>query len=154
MNKSEYLIKKISAIETYPVRHPILRAGRPIGDCAFELDNKDSTFHLGLFYKNELIGVASFMENNNPNFNDKTQYQLRGMAILKTHQKKGLGKLLLEAGENEIAIKCSRLWFNAREIAITFYKNCGYNIIGEPFNIVGIGKHYIMTKILTRKKRL
>lgn len=153
-NNSNYTVKKISALETYPVRHPILRAGRPISDCAFDLDNKVSTFHLGLYNKNNLIGVASFMENSNTYFNEKVQYQLRGMAILKNYQKKGLGKLLLNAGEKEASKSCSRLWFNAREIAIKFYKNCGYNIIGKPFNIEGIGKHYVMTKTLRDKKRL
>lgn len=141
-----YTVKKISALETYPVRHPMLRAGRPLSDCAFDLDNEDSSFHLGLYHKNDLIGVSSFMLNSNSYFDEKLQYQLRGMAILKAYQKKGLGKLLLEAGEKEVSKTCSRLWFNAREIAIKFYENSGYKKIGKPFIIEGIGTHFVMTK--------
>lgn len=143
-----YTVKKISALETYPVRHPILREGRPLADCAFDLDNETSTCHLGLYFNDDLIGVASFMENKNDFFEEAKQFQLRGMAILKPYQKKGLGKLLLEAGEKEVSKKASRLWFNAREVALKFYKSNGYQIIGEPFEIAGIGTHFVMTKII------
>ncbi len=70
------------------------------------------------------------------------------MAILEAYQKKGLGNLILDAGENQIKIKCSRLWFNAREIALPFYKSKGYKITGKPFNIKNIGIHSMMTKQL------
>ena len=32
-------IKKISALETFPVRHPVLRAEKPIESCHFEGDD-------------------------------------------------------------------------------------------------------------------
>lgn len=147
-NNSDYSVKKITALETYPVRHPILREGRPFADCAFDLDNHDSTMHLGLFFNNDLVGVASFMKNNNPFFEETNQYQLRGMAILKAYQKKGLGKLLLNVGEKEVSKICSRLWFNAREIALNFYRSNGYQTIGDSFEINGIGTHFVMTKKL------
>ena len=149
IKNSNYQVKKITALETYNVRHPILRAGRPVADCAFDLDKKNSTIHLGLYFKTDLIGVASFMKSNNVLFDENSQYQLRGMAILTPYQKKGLGNLLLEAGEEEVSKTCSRLWFNAREIAVNFYKNNGYTIIGKPFMIESIGIHYIMSKKLT-----
>ncbi|WP_255572917.1 GNAT family N-acetyltransferase [Hanstruepera marina] len=148
INNPYYIIKQITALETYPVRHPILRKGRPIEDCAFELDNEETTFHLGLFFKNNLVGVASFIKNNNKLFHETTQYQLRGMAVLTAYQKKGLGNLLIEAGEDMLLKHCSRLWLNARQIALGFYKNKGYKIIGEPFEIINIGTHYTMTKEL------
>lgn len=150
-DNSIYKVKKITALETYPVRHPILREGRPIADCAFDLDNHDSTFHLGLFFKNDLVGVASFMKNNHAFFEETVQYQLRGMAILQDYQNKGLGKELLISGEKEVSKTCSRLWFNAREIAVDFYKNCGYKTIGKQFDIKGIGAHFVMTKTLIKK---
>jgi GNAT superfamily N-acetyltransferase len=114
------------------------------------LDNEDSTFHLGLYFKEDLIGVASFMKNNHVLFDENMQYQLRGMAVLKSYQKKGLGYLLLEAGEIAVSQKCSRLWFNAREIAVNFYKRGGYETADKPFIIEPIGKHYVMSKQLTK----
>lgn len=147
-----YHIAKISALETYSVRHPELRAARPIEDCAFDLDNEDSTFHLGLYFKKDLIGVASFMKNKHILFAENMQYQLRGMAVLKSYQKKGLGCLLLRAGELMVAKNCSRIWFNAREVAVNFYKRGGYKIVDKPFIIEPIGKHYVMSKQLQKSK--
>ena len=71
------------------------------------------------------------------------------MAVLKNHQKKGLGKKLMLFGENLLEQKNANLiWCNAREVAISFYKNNGYSIKNKPFNIAGIGLHYSMYKSL------
>lgn len=143
----DYSIKLISAEETLIIRQPILRAGRPIEDCIFDSDTLESTFHLGLFHKASLIGVASYMKNKNIVLSEETQYQLRGMAILKNYQKKGLGKLIITAGEEKLRIlNVSLLWFNAREIAVRFYKNHDYKKQGIGFKIEGVGMHYLMTK--------
>ena len=142
-------IKEIDAIETYSVRHPVLRKGRPISDCAFEGDNLNTTFHLGIYYANVLVGVATFLVNSNTSFLENPQYQLRGMAILENFQKKGYGEHLLKAGEHIVQSKnVSRIWFNAREIAVSFYQRLDYKIVGDVFHIPNIGNHYIMTKTL------
>ena len=62
---SKISIKLITAKDTYSVRHPVLRKGRPIEDCAFENDDLESTFHFGLFYNDTLVGVATFLKSNN-----------------------------------------------------------------------------------------
>lgn len=141
------LIKEISSLETYAVRHPVLREGRPVEDCHFEGDDLPTTFHLGLFYEDKLVGVASFMENNHDFFSDEYQYQLRGMAVLKSYQGKKLGDALINYGEALLKAKnATILWFNAREVAVNFYKRNGSEIIGEPFEIKGIGTHFVMFK--------
>jgi ribosomal protein S18 acetylase RimI-like enzyme len=71
------------------------------------------------------------------------------MAVLKSHQKKGLGKALIHFGENLLQQKkVSIVWCNAREVAVNFYKNNGFNIISKPFHIGDIGLHYVMCKSL------
>ncbi|HLV15244.1 MAG TPA: GNAT family N-acetyltransferase [Xanthomarina sp.] len=145
-----HLIKQISAQETYVIRQSILRKGKPINTCIFDGDLEENTFHLGLFCKSELIGVASFMNNKFHLFSEDKQYQLRGMAILKNFQHQGLGKRLIQEGENILnERKADLLWFNAREVALEFYKSNGYLIFGDAFNIPDIGVHYVMTKKLT-----
>lgn len=140
-------IKRITPEDTHRVRHPVLRAGRPIEDCVFDGDHLETTLHLGLFLNKKLIGVATFLKNNHSCFKDEFQFQLRGMALLKEAQKKGFGNLLLKEGES-LLIKenAQRLWFNAREIAISFYKKNAYQIVGESFKIPKVGLHYLMTK--------
>ena len=147
--ESNYTIKQISSVETYIVRHPVLREGRPIEDCTFDNDDLETTLHFGLYTNNDLVGVATFLLNNNQLFSETIQYQLRGMGVLKSHQGFGFGDSLLQYGEQQIKLKKGTLiWFNARKIALGFYKKNNYQVIGDPFEITGYGTHYVMYKKL------
>ncbi|NJX14533.1 GNAT family N-acetyltransferase [Tamlana crocina] len=142
-------IKQIPSEETHSVRHPILRAGHPIESCVFDGDNLETTFHIGIFSESKLLGVCSFFKNNSSSFSEKKQYQLRGMAIVESHQKQGLGQLLIKHGENILKTKHAKLvWCNARETATPFYTKNGYKITGDPYNIKTVGIHYLMYKPL------
>lgn len=141
------MVKKISATETYAVRQPVLRAGKPIESCQFDGDERESTKHYGYFENGNLIGIASMFEVKNEAFDSQKQFQLRGMAVLPNHQKKGIGEqLVLFAEKDAIAQNADLIWFNAREIAVGFYEKLGYEIFDEPFDIGDIGPHYIMFK--------
>lgn len=143
-------VKEITSAETIPIRHQVLRQGKSIESCCFEGDNLATTFHLGLYYYGELIGIASYMNNCNNNFDNKNQYQLRGMAILQQFQGKRLGNVLLEKGAQLLKQKnITLLWCNSRENAIKFYSKFGFNIYGKPFDIPHIGTHYVMQKSIT-----
>ncbi len=140
------IINTISSKETYAVRHPILREGRPIEDCVFEHDDDPETFHLGLYINDDLIAVVTYLKNRCPKFKDE-QYQLRGMAVLKSCQKRGFGNLLINKGEQILKQKGINLvWCNVREVAVSFYKKNNFSIIGKPFVILKIGLHYLMYK--------
>jgi len=144
-----YSIKIIEADETHLVRHPVLRAGKPIESCVFKGDNLDTTIHTGIFVKDKLVGVCSFLKNNHNLIPATSQYQLRGMAILENFQGLGLGKTILNYSELQLKNKgINAIWCNAREIAVNFYKKNGYQTTGKPFNIKDIGLHYMMHKIL------
>ncbi|MGJ8683405.1 MAG: GNAT family N-acetyltransferase [Nonlabens sp.] len=148
-------IHRISGIETYPVRHPVLRAGRPLADCYFNGDDLETTFHFGLFLNNEVVAVATFLRNQDSGItfieSEKKDsiYQLRGMAVLKELQGKQLGKKLLNHAEHFLQEKeVTTLWFNARILAVPFYEKLGYKKVGTPFEIEPIGTHYKMFKSL------
>ncbi len=141
-------IRTITSKETHSVRHPVLREGRPIEDCVFANDDDPETFHLGLFIDNEILAVVTYIKNKYPDLKG-SQYQLRGMAVLKSYQKRGFGNLLIEKGEDILKQKnVDKVWCNAREIAVNFYKKNGFEIIGKPFVIPKIGLHYVMHKSL------
>lgn len=144
------ILKEITAKETYSVRHPVLREGKPVESCHFEGDNLQSTIHIGLYVNAALIGVVSLFKTKNPEFKSENQFQIRGMAVLTHHQKRGYGHQLVEEAE-VIAKKynCKLLWFNAREKAVGFYEKMNYKSSGEPFNIGDIGIHFVMYKKLT-----
>jgi GNAT superfamily N-acetyltransferase len=140
-------VKKIKAIDTYPVRHTVLRKGKPLDSCAFLGDDDKTTIHLGLYADEKLIGVASLFQVKNDFFDNEKQFQLRGMAVLEEYQKEGIGTQLIIAVENICSEQNTNLiWFNARESAVSFYLKLNYKTFGTKFEINGIGPHYIMYK--------
>ncbi len=142
-------IEEITFQETFPVRHLVLRAGKPIESCYFDGDELDSTKHFGIFIDNILVGVTSLFMQHHSFFDHQTQMQMRGMAILDSYQKQGLGEKLLVTCEDYLKKeKNALLWFNARAKAVPFYEKLGYQIIGNSFEIGDIGTHYVMYKQL------
>ncbi len=142
-------IEEITFQETFPVRHPVLRAGKPIESSHFDGDELDSTKHFGIFIDNILVGVTSLFMQHHSFFDHQTQMQMRGMAILDSYQKQGLGEKLLVTCEDYLKKeKNALLWFNARAKAVPFYEKLGYQIIGNSFEIGDIGTHYVMYKQL------
>lgn len=140
-------IKEISAFETIIVRHPVLRFGKPIESCRFEGDDLPTTKHFGLFYEYQLSAVISVFETKNILFLEENQFQIRGMAVLEQHQKKGFGEALLKYCENRIRSNNAKIiWFNARETAIGFYEKAAYQKISDGFEIADIGIHYVLFK--------
>ncbi|MDA6070738.1 GNAT family N-acetyltransferase [Flavobacterium sp. AC] len=143
------IIKEIPSKETYIVRQPVLRKGKPIESCTFEGDDLKTTHHFGLFDDENLTGIISLFDKINPIFAEKNQAQIRGMAVLETYQKKGFGETLVKYCETYcITNKVDLIWFNARTTAVGFYKKMNYQPQGEPFEIKDVGEHYLMFKKL------
>jgi len=142
-------LKNIDFKETFAVRYPVLRRGKPIESCFFEGDDLNSTVHFGLYYNTKLAGVVSVFKNKNSIFSAENQFQIRGMAVLQEHQGKKFGKqLLIKSEEYVLTQKSDLIWFNAREIAVPFYQNFCYQIAGDAFEIKEVGMHFIMFKYL------
>lgn len=143
-------VKRISARDTYPLRHKILRPHGPLSACEFPGDEDELTFHLGAFVEGKLASVASFYFENHDLFKDHPHhYRLRGMATLKEFRKKGLSSALLRTAFPLIKNnQCSLLWCNARSAAQGYYQSMGFETHGEEFEIEGIGPHYLMSKSL------
>ncbi|TDD78689.1 GNAT family N-acetyltransferase [Flavobacterium caseinilyticum] len=145
-------IKQIAALDTFIVRHPVLRSEKPIESCHFEGDTLETTVHFGLFEAKNLLGVISLFEAKNDLFTSKKQFQIRGMAVLKQHQKKGFGEKLIMNSEKYCRDQNANLiWFNAREAAIGFYQKMGYQVKGLPFEIKNVGKHIVMFKEISNE---
>ncbi|WP_010182396.1 GNAT family N-acetyltransferase [Aquimarina agarilytica] len=140
-------ITPILAEETIPVRQPMLRAGLPVSSCIFKGDELSSTLHLGAFHNNQLVGVVTYMQQHHKLFKQKNQYQLRGMAVLTNFQGNGIGELLVKKGQDLLKEQSIDLiWCNARKVAVAFYEKNAFFITGDPFDIPGVGTHYLMSK--------
>ncbi|MBI9041120.1 GNAT family N-acetyltransferase [Lutibacter sp.] len=140
-------VKKITTVETYPIRLEVLRKNIPL-PYKFGGDLNDDTFHLGAFKDKKLIAVSSYVKAENPDLKG-SQFQLRGMATLTEYQGIGAGKLMMDKAFEilqEMKINC--LWCNARVIAVPFYEKQGLKTFGSKFNIEYVGEHYVMFKNL------
>jgi len=137
----------ITAQETYPVRHAVLRPGKPISSCVFDGDEFATTFHIGGYVKDTLVAVASFFEVDHSKYEFNNALQLRGMAVLEAYHGCGYGQQLLAYGEGLAQQKNkSILWMNARVSALGFYTKLQYTQIGSVFEIPQVGAHYVLFK--------
>lgn len=138
-------IQQISAQQTYVVRVPMLRPGLPASDSCFPGDDALDALHFGAMSDGQVLGTASFFREDHPSFDRPGSYRLRGMAVLESHQDSGLGTALLSAGLETLRKNAVPLvWCNARKAAANFYQHRGFEIIGEEFDIPGIGLHVLM----------
>jgi GNAT superfamily N-acetyltransferase len=124
-------------------------------DCHFSGDELGTTFHLGAFEKDKIIGVTTCLMNKDVHLEKLREfklhhcYQLRGMAVLETMQGKGVGKKLLKRAEQLLKEKDIKvIWFNARIAAVPFYEKMGYEVVSDLFVIPNVGDHFKMIKIL------
>jgi ribosomal protein S18 acetylase RimI-like enzyme len=150
METPQITIKEITAKTAFDVRHPVLRTGKPLESCHFEGDDLPTTFHLGYYSDDQLVGVVTLMKNNHKTIANDHAFQLRGMAVLATFQKRGIGDALVKKAETMVVERGGELiWMNAREIAVRFYEKMNYAKHGVPFDIPKIGLHFVMMKVLS-----
>ena len=142
-------IRTISSTQTFEIRRPILRGGRPLESCKFIGDDDDETLHFGAYDNDNLIGVLSCYVNNGVHFTQGKNYQIRGVAVVEKLQQKGIGKVLMLHAEKALKAKeCDHVWLNARVIAKSFYTKLDYLEIGTVFEEPIIGEHQSFYKKL------
>lgn len=127
------------------IRNGVLREGKlTLDECRFATDKLDGAFHLGYFENGELACIASFHPQKYGEYNG-TGYQLRGMATLEKYRGKGIGNQLLNFAIVYLrGQKANYIWCNARKNAIRFYRNIGFEVISDEFELPVIGPHYVL----------
>ncbi|HZJ99632.1 MAG TPA: GNAT family N-acetyltransferase, partial [Tissierellaceae bacterium] len=137
-------IKKISPLETYNIRHTVLRPHQNFEDCKNDTDYDNSAFHIGAFYQGRLVSVASFCVDNHPDFPIDKQYRLRAMATLDDYRKLGAGRLIVNYAEDLIKeLDASFLWCKGRTSVQEYYEKLGFKAHGDVFDYPPIGPHII-----------
>ncbi|MEP2781774.1 MAG: GNAT family N-acetyltransferase [Pseudoruegeria sp.] len=127
---STYEFRTLSPQATLALRQAVLWPEKPIADLT--VPNDETALHLGLFIKDQHIGVASF-------FPDNLTVRLRKMAIANSHQGRGLGATLLQEGAHRLKHDGYReLWCDARVNALGFYQKLGFNIDPDRFEKSGL----------------
>ena len=127
----------------YDLRYRILRQpwNQPRGS---ERNEGDETgLHFAL-YENEILKAIARLD-----INDEKSAQVRFMAVETEIQRKGYGKQVMLAIENYCkSISISEIVLHAREIAIPFYENLGYQLVEKSHLLFNEIQHFLMTKKL------
>ncbi|MEC1678235.1 GNAT family N-acetyltransferase [Bacillus mojavensis] len=140
-------VKTIPAEDTYEIRNRILRPHQSIEQCKYDQDHAEGSFHLGAFFEETLISIASFSPENQPLLTDSPAYRLRGMATLEEYRDQKAGSTLIKYAEQKLAdMGVQAVWCNARYHVKSYYEKLGWKELGEPFEISGIGTHIVMYK--------
>jgi len=130
------VIRRAAVDEIFPLRHAVLRPGRPVSYSVYSED--EGAVHVGAWDDDMLVGCVTVFPQPWPG-NDVAApqpmaWRLRGMAVDPSQQGTGVGRLVLAEG-----ITAARqgsaplLWANARTSALGFYERMGWRVVGEEF---------------------
>lgn len=156
----------------FATRYAILREplGMPLG--SERLGDDDEAIHAWIESKGHVISVGrahiipltsdgSGADHKGPNAPtipafgpladlsaERPAFQIRQMGTLPKHQRKGFAARVLGELERIMAedFGSKTGFLQARIHAVPFYQSQGWSIIDKPYEIVGIGQHYSMSK--------
>lgn len=134
-------LQEVRLEDVIPLRHEVLRPGRPIETCYFDGDDARDTRHFAWVEAGRVLSIATVMRQERELSGEHVILQLRGMATAKDVAGQGVGSAFLQALNEELG---ASWWCNARAVAVRFYERNGLTVVGEPFDIPGIGTHYVM----------
>jgi GNAT superfamily N-acetyltransferase len=123
---SNLRVALVAATDLYDLRRRVLRANDPAAHVANPADEDPATRHFAGYVDGELLVSASFFAE----VGSGGVYQLRYMATDPRVQGRGYGAGVLNVAERHLAGEgATRLWANARDSALGFYRRAGWRVI-------------------------
>jgi ribosomal protein S18 acetylase RimI-like enzyme len=142
---SEFEIRPIIASETYVLRRALLRPHQPIAEMTWPADDAPDTLHIGGFRNDRMVAVATIHRGRMPGSPETEAWRLRGVAVEHGQRGRGLGGMLVDRCLDHVATRGARLvWCHVRIGAFGFFEHRGFRRFGEPFDLPGVGPHYVM----------
>ena len=129
----------------YNLRYEILRKpwGQPPGS---ERDEREETSIHRMIIDNKTRNALAV---GRLQFNSEDEAQIRYMAVVDDLQGKGLGNQIISALEDVARGRgIQRIILSARENALQFYKNNGYEIVKKTHLLFNEIQHWLMRKEL------
>lgn len=137
-------IRGITVLQTRAIRTEVLRPHGPESEIVYPGDASESSQHFGAFESGRLIGVASFLPEPCPGQEEAEAWRLRGMAVTRSEQGRGVGGQLLSYGIERMLRQGARvIWCNGRSSVRSFYERHGFQASGEEFSLPHSGPHYL-----------
>ena len=146
---NDYFVEEVPTDEVLVLRMAVLRDGTPSQDPRYAEDDTEGSVHLGIRDSGVLIACSTWLPRPWPLDADASATQLRGMAVAKHLQSKGLGRILLRAGiDRAKSLDSTYVWARARDNALYFYERNSFTTVGDQFidDATGLGHHLVMLK--------
>lgn len=151
MNDHTFDVGTATTAEILPLRMSVLRDGTPSRDPRYAEDDHETTVHLvARGAAGVIVATSSWLPRPFPPEPDTPGIQLRGMAVDKTLQSRGVGALLLAAGiERARGLGATNVWARARDSALAFYERNGMLIAGGAFtdDATGMSHHLVVLRL-------
>ena len=135
------LFKQVDSSIVLPLRSLVLRPGLGLENAMFDKDK--TALHFALMDEGACVACVTIYPEANKDLPGSKQWRLRGMAVSPEIQGKSLGTKLLKYLFNELEIDCDLIWCNARRNALSFYEKNDFQVVGNEFDILGVGPHKI-----------
>ena len=154
MSNEQWIVSTVKTTDVLGLRMSVLRDGTPSQDPRYPQDDDPDALHLGIFEDETLIATSTWLDRPWPLDERRFAVQLRGMAVAKTHQSRGIGGVLLRAGiERARERGATFVWARARDLALKFYERHGFAVVGDQFTdeATGLGHHLVVLELPTSR---
>lgn len=139
------VVERVAAAETYELRHRVLGRGRSPADVAAPDDEDPDSGHFVVRVDGEIVGTGTVRRRSLAAADPRSQWQIRGMAVLPEAQGQGLGSQVLAAILDHVGAQDGGLaWCHARIRAEGLYRRAGFTVVGEPFDDPVAGRQVLM----------
>jgi GNAT superfamily N-acetyltransferase len=167
----EVTVKRVSAEVVYPLRHAVLRTGKPWADVIYSADTDPLSAHFAAISPDgsTVLAVGSVLPeapewseapdwSEDPSWQETSEWQgdssdangrawrVRGMAVRPDSRGSGLGTEILGRLLAHVASNGGGMvWCTARIAAISLYERAGLVARGDTEVLPGIGAHRVMS---------
>ncbi len=129
---AELVVELVAPERLHDLRRRVLRRGDPAAQVAEPRDDEPSALHLAGVVDGEVVVCASLYRSSFPPDPREGDYQLRFMATDEARRGRGLGAAVLSRAESEVGARGAlRLWANARDTALGFYRATGWAVVPD-----------------------
>ena len=143
----------VPAHVTFDLRQRLLRPHEPVQAMALSGDEDVSSGFFAVWrpgHPAAPLGVVSVRRQARVG-HPEDAWRLRGLAVVPSWQRAGLGSVLLRCVTEHVVRYGGRsVWCAVRTSAEDFYRKRGFVVRGEPFELPAIGRHVHMVCSLAR----
>ena len=114
------------------------------------MDEREAeSYHVAAYIRDKIVG-AGRLHKNSP-----SEGQIRWMAVEPTYQRRKIGSsIVAKLEEAARALKCTTIVLDARENAINFYLENGYEMLHDFIHHTGLPCKKMMNVFLIRSNQL